>query len=334
MYGAETSDAPATEFIQTHTLEDIKRIFGDGTDNELGFDYKGKNMDIRKMWSLAIRDFYGPWIMKIAAEINSRKQKDDFLLLPFGGHHKVLPELVGLEMAVESGIGYSQTIAKYRVFESNAIMNFAQGNEMRGQIHRPTPWDRVIPNYFDPDDVLFSDQKQEYFLFIGRVIYAKGITIAVKTAEALGIKLIVAGPGASWDPEKHRLWGKEFDITSPVIEYIGHVDIERRKPLMAHAKAVIVASLYNGPFEGTNVEAQLSGTPVLTTPFGVFPETVKHGETGFICHSNEEFVENAREVGALDPYKIREHAERYLMDNVKYEYQAYFDLLYQAHFGK
>jgi len=31
IYGAEGSDVPCTEFIQTHSLQDIRDTFGDGT---------------------------------------------------------------------------------------------------------------------------------------------------------------------------------------------------------------------------------------------------------------------------------------------------------------
>jgi len=162
--------------------------------------------------------------------------------------------------------------------------------------------------------------------------YSTG-SIAVKVADAMNKKLLVAGQGAlEWNRAKGYLRGKDFEVTSPNIEYIGFVDKVKRKKLLSDAECVLVPSLYAEPFGGVNVEAQLSGTPVLTTAFGAFQETVKHGETGFICYSNDEFIENAKKVKDLDPKVIRKHAERYLMDNMKYEYQAWFDSLYSLYF--
>lgn len=331
IYGAEGSDVPCTEFIQTHSLADIKRHLGDGTDNELGYDWYRKGFEEVTTLLKAKSFLWGQYVMSVSEEIRKRKKIDDFLLLPIA-----LPEIaaiVGLRMTCESGVGYFKSFAPFRAFESEFIKNYTYGAENGKHVLLPPHLDRVIPNYFDPKDFEYSEDKEDFFLFIGRVIRSKGITVAVKTADALGKKLLIAGQGATlWDKERGRLVGKEFDVTSPNIEYVGFANKDMRKFLMSKAKAVFVPSLYVEPFGGVNVEAQLSGTPVLTTPFGAFPETVRDGVTGFICHTNDEFIEKAQRVGELDPKIIRKHAERYLMDNVKLEYQAWFDGIYKANF--
>jgi len=266
-------------------------------------------------------------------KINKRKKDDDFLLLPTA--NPTLSELVALKLTVESGIGYYRSQAQCRAVERAFIMNYTYGAEFGKHVLRPSHYDRVIPNYFDGNDFEFKEEKANYLLFIGRLIEAKGIKIAVKVADALGKKLYIAGQGAlEWNPVTGYLKGKDFEVQSLNIEYIGVADKNMRRELMANASCVLVPSLYAEPFGGVNVEAQLSGTPVLTTPFGAFPETVIDGETGFICHTNDDFIEKAQKVGGLDPKKIRKHAERYLMDNVKYEYQKWFDLLYSLYFSK
>jgi len=100
--------------------------------------------------------------------------------------------------------------------------------------------------------------------------------------------------------------------------------------LIAHAKATIVATEYLAPFAGTHIESMLSGTAVITTNFGVFPETVSQGVNGFRCDTLEDFVNAGREVEMLDPQEIRDSAEHYLMDNVKYKYQKWFEELYRV----
>jgi len=92
---------------------------------------------------------------------------------------------------------------------------------------------------------------------------------------------------------------------------------------------VFVPTIYLEAFGGVNVEAQLCGTPAITTNFGVFPETVVHGKTGFRCDTLQDFVNAADQASQLDPIEIRAHAERYLMDNVKWEFEKWWSDLYE-----
>lgn len=336
LYGAEGSDVSCTEFIQTHSLEDIKAAFGDGTDNELGYNWEKNGLDESKHSVNLKTILYPQFLAKCAEEVNKRKRVDDFLLLTFGAYYKAIDQCVGLQLTVEPGIGYTTSYSQFRAFESASLMNTTYGGELQGRMFRPSLFNRVIPNYFDPKDFEYKEEKQEYFLYMGRLTYAKGVTIAVKTAEALKTKLLIAGQGVeTWEPETGHLKALEFDVTSPYIEYIGYADIERRKFLLSNAKAVFVPSLYNEPFGGINIEAQLSGTPVLATHNGAFPETIRHGETGYLCYTNDEFFKYASDeyLKKLDPKIIRKHAERYLIDNVKNEFQDWFDYLYNIVFN-
>jgi glycosyltransferase involved in cell wall biosynthesis len=317
LYGAEGSDAPCTEFVQTHTLSEIRQEWGSGDNRfELGYDWQqeGFRHDFNTTKAAVTHRYY----RMAARAINERKNDDDFLLLMQGVYQKPIADDVGLYLTCEPGIGYRGSYCNFRAFESAYLMNFTYGSEHPGQSINGNYYDRVIPNYFDGKDFPLCEDKEDYFFYIGRMIERKGVYTAIKVADELGRRLVLAGQGT-------------LPIDSPNCEFIGYVDPEERATLMGRARAVFVPTVYLEAFGGVNVEAQLCGTPVITTNFGVFPETVVQGVTGFRCDTLSDFVQAAKRVGELDPQAIRWHAERYLMDNVKHEFNKWFCDLHQLY---
>ena len=330
VYGAEGGDVPCTEYIETHTLADINDAWGDGDNRfDIGYDWR-KGMfrhDINKDKTATTKKFYANAIK----EINKRKEDDDFLMIMQGYYNKEIADAVGLFLTMEPGIGYRGSVSKlnngrtvYRGFESSYIMNYTYGREnaKNNSTANGAYYDRVFPNYFEKEDFTFKEKKEDYFFFIGRLIYRKGVQTAIETAKALNTKLIIAGQLD--DNEK-------IDMSDPLVEYVGYVDPEKRTELMANARACFIPTYYLEPFGGTNVEAQLCGTPVLTTDFGAFLDTVVQGVTGYRCHTLNDFIACAKIVDKLDPKVIRKHAERYLTDNMKWELEDWMRELYQVY---
>lgn len=329
IYGAEGSDAPCTEFIQTHTLSDIRSEWGEGDNRfEIGYDWetKGFKHDFNAEKTKTTQKYY-----KNAIDaINKRKKADDFLLVMQGTYQRPVDDGVKLFLTMEPGIGYRGSYTRFRAFESAYLQNFTYGSSHPFKSIDGHFYDRVIPNYFDMKDFEFSDQKEDYYFFIGRLIRRKGLWIAHRAVKQLGKTLVVAGQGIeSWDGETLKADGM---VLSGNIKYVGYVNVEQRKKYLSKAKAVFVPTIYLEAFGGTNVEAQLSGTPVITTNFGVFPETVEHGKTGFLCNTLQDFVDAAKESSKLDYKYIRDRAEKkYSMENVKYDFNKWFDDVYQVY---
>lgn len=327
LYGAEGSDAPCSEFVKTHTMQEIRRAWGDGDNrpecNGLGYQWRkeGFRHDFNEERKEVTLRWYGTTI----AEINRRKHPDDFLLIMQGWYQKPVADGVGLFLTCEPGIGYRGSFADWRAFESAYLENFKSGSDAPNESVNGRHYWRVIPNYFDPKDFKFEAEKDDYYLYIGRLIWRKGVEIAARATHAVGGRLVVAGQG-----DLEECVTQEMRDAGH-IEVVGYVDPEQRTELMSKAKAVFVPTEYMEAFGGTNVEAQLSGTPVITTRFGVFPETVVHGVTGFLCATLQDFVHAARLVEKLQPEIIRRHAERYLMDNVRHEFDKWFRDLYQVY---
>ena len=244
------------------------------------------------------------------------KPKD--LILTFAGVcQKQIADAFPNNITVEAGIGYEGVFSKYKVFESYAWQNYIHG---RLKNDNGDFYETVIPNYWDPKEFPFQardfSSKPPYFLYIGRLIERKGYRIAQEVCEKLQVPLILAG---QMDKEQ------EFEGYG---KYIGTVNTEERGVLMANAIATFTPTTYLGPFEGTHVESQLCGTPVITTPFGVYNETVQDGFNGWRCYTFKDFLDAADSAFQLtdsDRRKIRNAArKKWSMKQVALQYDKYF----------
>lgn len=263
-----------------------------------------------------------------AAAILQRKQPGDFVCIIMGTLNRPLADALPADvMTVEYGIGYNGTFAKYRVFESYAHMHKiwgAQGGfDPDGRFY-----DAVIPNYLNPDDYPFKREKQDYYLYLGRLIKRKGIHIAVATCNQIGAKLKIAGQGCT-KVEGNKIYCSDGEVyQGDNLEYVGFATGDKRAQLYQNAKGVFVPTTYIEPFGAVAIEAQMAGTPPITTDFGAFTETVEHGRTGFRCHTLDHFVWAAQHVHEIDPWYIHQRAvANYSMDRVKWRYQEYFEML-------
>ena len=335
-YGAEGSDVPCTEFVQTHTLSDIRRDYGDGDNRfEIGYDFT--NADFRHDFNSARKPSTVKYYAASITAINERKRDDDFLLCTQGSYQTPIADAVKLFLTCEPGVGYRGSVeGRWRAFESKYIQDFTYGSAHPFDCINGSYYDRVIPNYFDPDDIEYSAEKNDYYLFIGRMIKRKGILTADLVCRHLGTKLIIAGQGAYVDRRGYLVPNEDPDFELPpgTWEYIGYCPVEKRKLLMAHAIATFAPTEYLECFAGTHVESMLSGTPAITTNFGVFPGTIPdglNGVVGFRCNTLQDFVDAARKARECDPAEVRRHAERFLMENIRWEFQKWFEDLYAVY---
>lgn len=257
-----------------------------------------------------------------AIELIGERIKEKDLILTFAGVcQKQVADAFPQNFTVEAGIGYEGVFSKWKVFESYAWMNYIHG---RLQNDDGDFYERVIPNYWDTKEFPFMPKDsgklgKPYYLYIGRLIDRKGYKIAQEVCEKLGVHLVLAG-----QMDK----GQEFTGYG---EYIGTVNTKDRGLLMAGAIATFTPTTYLGPFEGTHVESQLAGTPVITTPFGVYNETIVDGFNGQRCYTFKEFIEAAEWAKTLtdkDRKKIQKNAQqKWGMKNVALEYDRYFEQL-------
>ena len=156
-------------------------------------------------------------------------------------------------------------------------------------------------------------------VFMGRLTEGKGIASVLEVAARrpdVRFQIIGQGDASAWTiPEN--------------VEILGSMGPERAA-LLGQARAIIAPSRYIEPFCGSVVEAQLCGTPAITSDFGAFAETVQHGITGFHCQTVNQFTAAVDRVLGLDRETIARRARKlYAMERVGRLYDDAFEVVRQ-----
>ena len=237
--------------------------------------------------------------------------------LPFGGNQRLAVDGLA-QIVVESGIGYGNAFADFRVYESYAWLHHDMGRLL--DLWEGDVWQwAVIPNAKDVDvwgPVVPTSQKENFFLAICRLNADKGIGDACDTARKLGVPIKLIGQG---NPGPYLY---------PGVEYLPPMSPKEFVPLLCKARGLFSYSHYPEPFGNIAIEAMLCGCPVLTTDWGVYPETVVQGRTGFRCRSAAQLLDAARRIDEIDPDVCHAWAaSNYGLDRVGRMYEAFFKQL-------
>jgi glycosyltransferase involved in cell wall biosynthesis len=118
-------------------------------------------------------------------------------------------------------------------------------------------------------------------LFVGRLVYYKGLQVLLQSARDWRGTLVIVGEGAL-EPELRRL-AAELDLADRV-RFIGHVEDEQLPAYYQACDALVLPSLARTEAFGVvQVEAMAAGLPVVSTrlPTGV-PWVNQHGATGLV----------------------------------------------------
>jgi glycosyltransferase involved in cell wall biosynthesis len=164
---------------------------------------------------------------------------------------------------------------------------------------------RYVWNGVDPDDYIFSETKDDYFLFMSTMDWGnqKGLDTVVSLSGQLGFKLVIAGTGkdqASID--------RVMEMCRTVnATYVGDVRGRRKAELLAGAKCFLFPTKVDEAFGLGMVEALMSGTPVICSDKGACPEIISP-DVGFVCANDEDYIAAVRNVSSIEPRVCREKA--------------------------
>lgn len=202
---------------------------------------------------------------------------------------------------------------KYSVFAS------ASEHKLRVSFQNTIGKYAIIPPFFDPSDFNFSANKiKDTYLYLGRLQECKGFWIIIQLAKCFKDKTFWVAGQARID--KNFLEYQTYDQTmkwldlseTPNLIYKGLADKELRKELLSKASILIQPSMYDEPFGWNIIEANLSGTPVITSDRGAFLETVTNGINGYRLNpisSYEKWREIFDKTSEISPQRCYDHVE-------------------------
>jgi glycosyltransferase involved in cell wall biosynthesis len=250
-------------------------------------------------------------------ELGRRYRTDDFILCFYGTDQQEAVTGITDAFVVEPSIGYRPecVFAPYRVFTSYAQMHYYYGQQK--MLLTPSWNDAVIPNAFTPEEFDFSADKDDYYLYLGRISSDKGIHLAIQMTEYTGQRLVIAGPG--------DLSALNYASVPKHVTMAGYANVEQRRQLLSRARALIAPTYYVEPFGNMVVEALMSGTPVITTDWGGFIDTNPHGVTGFRCRNFAEFVQAIENTDQIRAETCRDWAVKNFSETVVHDkFDQYF----------
>lgn len=131
----------------------------------------------------------------------------------------------------------------------------------------------VVCNFVDPVKLeLFKSQdvndRQDYYVYVGRLSEEKGIATLVNVAKEIDFNLKIVGGG----PLESQL--RQICENNPQIEFLGHQNAEAVAKLLSSARCSVVPSVCyeNNPL--SVIESLCAGTPVVGSKIAGIPELI------------------------------------------------------------
>jgi glycosyltransferase involved in cell wall biosynthesis len=170
----------------------------------------------------------------------------------------------------------------------------------------------------------------DHLLFLGRMAPEKGAHRAARIAREAGVPLLLAAKMREpAEREYFETWVQP--LLGGGVEYVGEASEREKIELLGSAAALLNPIRWPEPFGLVMIEALACGTPVITFDEGAAAEIVLHGETGFVCRTEQEMIAAIGRVEGIDRRVCRRSCEsRFSMERMAADHIRLYDEVLRA----
>ena len=176
-------------------------------------------------------------------------------------------------------------------------------------IHPPIDLNRFHP----------SQEREDYYVVLSRLVSYKRIDLAVMACTLLGRRLLVIGDG----PDRRRL----ETMAGPSVSFLGRLSDSEVERCVPRCRALLFPG--EEDFGMAPLEVAAAGRPTIAYRAGGATETIAENETGvFFDEQNHESLIEAImrfEKESWSPLRLRSHAESFGVDVFRERFVAFLD---------
>ena len=198
----------------------------------------------------------------------------------------------------------------YELFVGKRNLYFTTISEFQQRVLPGLNYAGTIYNSIEIESYPYSEEKDDYLLYLSRFNREKAPHIACEAAKRLGMRLVLAGKVS--EPDEHEYFDTMIKpYLDDKIRYVGEVSDEEKKRLFAGATAFVYPLQWDEPFGIVMIEAMACGTPVVTYRRGAAPELVENGVNGYLADDFEGLLDCIGRVQDISHRRCREYVEKH-----------------------
>ena len=137
-----------------------------------------------------------------------------------------------------------------------------------------------IPNFVDQTKFTQSNQSDNYFVYIGRLVPIKGLKTLLQAMKKVNgnTQLLLIGEG----PQRSELEKMAWDLDLRNVRFLGHLEFKDLTNVISRAKFCVLPSEVYENCPMAVLESMAIGKPVIGSRIGGIPELISDGEDGLL----------------------------------------------------